>query len=370
VHRVRAAALAVVWLSACTGEPDAQRVNTGGGDDGTPSGTGSGGGTGDAGEGTGSGTGSGGGTGGTGTGTGGGTGGTDGTGTGGDEVLPELGPCPTVGDEVQWGSLVEPRVHEASGLAHSAANAGVLWTHNDAGNQPELFAFAEDGRHLGAWQIDTTMRDWEDLDRGFDATLGAEAIYVGDIGDNGRSRTEYRVLVVAEPAVDASATEPLSGLLTPAATVNLTYPEGRSYDSESLAVDPLTGDLILVVKSGDGISSVYRKAAPHVDAETVELEWVGSLAFGTEPLVGNGRTTAASFSPDGAWFAIRTYTHAYLWRRPDAVSVGLMLTGAPCDLVAPDEDQGEAIAFRADGSGYITVSEGNNPAIFTKDLTP
>ena len=28
------------------------------------------------------------------------------------------------------------------------------------------------------------MQDWEDLDRGFDATLGAEALYVGDIEDN------------------------------------------------------------------------------------------------------------------------------------------------------------------------------------------
>lgn len=368
MHRVRPTALVVVWLSACTGEPGPQQVNTGGGGEGTSSGTdGGSGATGTGQTGTGTGTGSGGGTG---TGSGGGTGGTDGSGTGGGEVLPELPPCPTVGEEVTWGAVAEPRIREASGLAHSAANAGVLWTHNDAGNQPELFAFAEDGRHLGVWQVETTMRDWEDLDRGFDATLGADAIYVGDIGDNGRTRTEYRVLVVAEPAVDAAATEPVSGLLTPAATVTLTYPEGRSYDSESLAVDPLTGDLILVVKSGDGISSVYRKAAPHLDGEVVELEWVGSLAFGTEPLVGNGRTTAASFSPDGAWFAIRTYTHAYLWRRPEAVSVGLMLTGPPCDLVAPTENQGEAIGFRADGTGYITVSEGNNPAIFTKDLTP
>ena len=142
------------------------------------------------------------------------------------------------------------------------------------------------------------------------------------------------------------------------------------YDSESLAVDPLTGDLIIVVKSGDGISGVYRKAAPHVDGETVELEWIGSLAFGTEPLGGSTRTTAASFSPDGAWFAIRTYSDAYLWRRPEGIPVGLMLTGEPCDLAAPAEDQGEAIAFRADGSGYITVSEGLHPAILTKDLTP
>lgn len=355
------AALLIVALAGCTGtavEP--------------PAGTGEGAGSGDAG--TGQGTGSGGGTGGgtgSGGGTGAGTGSSGGTGTGGEEeVLPELPPCPAVGGIGSWGDVAEDRIIEASGLVHSAANAGVLWTHNDARNQPELFAFAEDGRHLGAWMVDTTMRDWEDLDRGFDATLGAEALYVGDIGDNGRVRGTYEVLVIAEPAVDAGATEPVVGSLTPAARLTLTYPEDRSYDSESLAVDPLTGDLILVVKSADGVSGVYRKAAPHVDGETAELEWIGSLAFGTAPLTGSTRTTAATFSPDGAWFAIRTYTHAYLWRRPDAVSVGLMLTGEPCDLVAPSEDQGEAIAFRADGSGYITVSEGEHPAILTKDLTP
>lgn len=354
-------ALLAVLLVGCTGKTETPGTGSGAG-----TGEGSGDTDADTDVDTDGGTGGGGGTG-TGTGTGGGG---TGTGTGGEEVLPELPPCPSIGPIGSWGEVAEPRILEASGLVHSATNAGVLWTHNDARNLPELFAFGEDGGHLGAWQVDTTMRDWEDMDRGFDATLGAEALYVGDIGDNARNRGTYSVLVIREPVVDAAATEPIAGTLAVDATLTLTYPEDRSYDSESLAVDPLTGDLIVVVKSGDGVSSVYRKAAPHVDGEAAELEWIGSLTFGTDPLVGNPRTTAASFSPDGAWFAIRTYSHAYLWRRPDAVSVGLMLTGEPCDLAAPAEDQGEAITFRADGSGYITVSEGEHPAILTKDLTP
>jgi len=373
VRGVRAALpdlLLVGLLTGCTGTGS---VAPGPGGDATGTGIDPSDGEGASGEGPGGtgGTGDGGGTGGTGD--GGGTGGTggssDGGGTGSGEVLPELPPCPTTGPISSWGEVEEDRILEASGLVHSAVNPGVLWTHNDARNEPELFAFAEDGRHLGAWAVDTTMRDWEDLDRGFDATLGAAALYVGDIGDNARARGTYEVLVIPEPAVDAAA-PPQTGLLGPAATLTLTYPEDRAYDSESLAVDPRTGDLVLVVKSAEGISGVYRKPAPHVDGEAVELEWVGSLAFGTTPLGGNPRTTAASFSPDGAWFAIRTYSHAYLWRRPEGVSVGLMLTGEPCDLAAPAEDQGEAIAFRADGSGYITVSEGAHPAILTKDLHP
>ncbi|MEC7947365.1 MAG: hypothetical protein VX265_07325 [Myxococcota bacterium] len=366
---MRRAPLAAVLFSACTGTSEPAQINTGDADGGADTDPG------DGTPGTGVGSGGTGGTGGTGGGGGGGTGATGGTGgTGSDpgdgEVLPVLPPCPTVGGIGSWGEVANADIREASGLVHSATNPGVLWTHNDAGNPESLFAFAEDGRHLGEWMVETTMRDWEDMDRAFDANLGAEALYIGDVGDNGRVRSEYGVVIVAEPLVDATAAEPLTGMLTPAATVTLTYPEDRSYDSESVAVDPLTGDLILIVKSGDGLSSVYRKAAPHADGERVELEWIGSLTFGADPLPGSPRTTAAAFSPDGGWFAVRTYTHAYLWRRPNAISVGLMLTGEPCDLIAPAEDQGEAIAFRADGSGYITVSEGLHPSILTKDLTP
>ena len=110
------------------------------------------------------------------------------------------------------------------------------------------------------------------------------------------------------------------------------------------------------MKSGDGISGVYRKTAPHVDGETVELEWIGSLAFGTEPSA-EARRRRRQASRRMARGSIRTYSDAYLWRRPENIPVGLMLTGDPCDPRGPREDQGEAIAFRADGSGYITVSE-------------
>ena len=48
--------------------------------------------------------------------------------------------------------------------------------------------------------------------------------------------------------------------------------------------------------------------------------------------------------------------------------MGVALAGQPCTIPQKSEPQGEAIAFLADGSGYVTVSEGVNQPVwlFTK----
>src|SRR5690606_17578486 len=102
------------------------------------------------------------------------------------------------------GVLRPPAIVEASGLALSRNNPGVLWTHNDSDDDgPQVYAFAaEDARYLGRYALDgAKVRDWEDMALGPGQRPGADALYLGDIGDNNKKRKRIVVYRVAEPVV-------------------------------------------------------------------------------------------------------------------------------------------------------------------------
>lgn len=275
-------------------------------------------------------------------------------------------PCPVPGPAEVWGTVANADIVEASGLAFSTKNPGIVWTHNDSADRPRLFAMTRTGGHVGEYTVATGNRDWEDLALGWDATFGAEALYVGDIGDNPSNREFVIVLVVPEPVVDLGAA-PFSLQLTEFASLTLVYPDG-AHNAEALLHDPVTGDLYVVTKSYAGDTSVFRKPAPHLDDTTTTLEHVADLVFGEDPLPGSGATTGGAFGPLGDRIAIRTYTHAWMFRRDQAFSVADAFTGEPCDLGAPAEEQGEAIAFTPDGAGYATLSEGEAPPVNYRPL--
>ncbi|MCP4809192.1 MAG: hypothetical protein GY913_12745 [Proteobacteria bacterium] len=260
--------------------------------------------------------------------------------------------CPRTGDTEILGQTNDEELNEISGVVDSPLNDGILWVHNDAGDDPRLFALSYDGAIRSVVDLSIARGDLEDIGRG--EVDGVPSLFVGDIGDNGRDNTAIWVHVVAEPTVDATQ-ERTETELTPTATLTLTYPEGVAEDAESLFVDPVTGDLFIVTKDSSGISNVYTKAAPHSTSET-ELELVTTLDFSSEPLSGS-LTTAATISPDGSQIIVRTYRQqAYLWERGEG-SVGSAFAGVPCEINMPTEPQSESIGFSVDGTSLFTVSE-------------
>ena len=273
--------------------------------------------------------------------------------------------CPDVGDTQTWGELQSDEINETSGVVVSALSEGVLWVHNDSGDSARLFALAEDGGLLATYTLDTSPRDWEDLAAGWNEELGSESLYIGDIGDNAHRRSSISVLILPEPAVDASQ-EAISETVSDFSTLTLTYPGEEAHNCETLAYDPRTGSLIIVTKSSDGESHVFEKPAPHEDGTSTELTWLRTLDFGTAPLTGSANTTAGAFSPLGDRFIVRTYSDAWIWIRDGSESLTEALDGEACDAVSPYESQGEAIGFTPDGKGYLTISEGvGSPVLFT-----
>lgn len=61
--------------------------------------------------------------------------------------------CP-ISEPFKTGEVKENEVVEASGLACSRRNPGVLYTHNDHNGDDDtakIFAFLEDGEQVGGW---------------------------------------------------------------------------------------------------------------------------------------------------------------------------------------------------------------------------
>lgn len=241
------------------------------------------------------------------------------------------------------GQLPNGTVDEASGLAASRVNNNVLWTHNDSGDDPRVYAITTKGavqctiRLKGAAHV-----DYEDIAVGPGPNKGVSYVYVADIGDNESKRKNIIVYRFPEPDITRST----SIEVTPE-RIQLTYPDGAR-DAEALFIDPKTQDLYIITKR-EMRSRVYRAAAPLEGGSTRRLDLVTDLPINL--------TTAADISSTGTEVLVKNYTFTYYWRRNNNETLGAMFKRKPSKVAYMPEPQGEAICFGADDAGFYTVSE-------------
>jgi len=243
------------------------------------------------------------------------------------------------------GELKGTAVVEASGLARSRTRPGIWFTHNDAGGLAEIYAFELDGTFVEThFVVGGDFVDWEDMAAGPCPGSDGHCLYIGDTGDNSRTRSSIVVYVVQEPAAGEPATV--------IATFPAFYPEGVQEDSEALFVHPRTGDIYLATKDYEStVSHIYRFHHEPTDSPQ-ELE----LVHDWEMKPGEAATTGGAWDSDGDRLVIRTYGAAHEWLTdpcaPDAHWGGET-------VVTPIGDfRGESIAYDTDG-GMITVTEGD-----------
>jgi hypothetical protein len=199
-------------------------------------------------------------------------------------------------------------------------------------------------------------------------------LYFGDIGDNDAKRSEIVVHRVPEPETPLPGT-PTSAEIADYDTLTLRYPDGPR-DAETFVVDAVSSDFLIVTKSiATGVSQVFRgDASASAGEQTLEL--VGEIDFaalreqivvpqGAPPLANGLRhiPTGGDVSPDGSLVAVRTYGAVFIWEREEGDRIWEAFQREPCLAPSVIEQQGEAIAFNAAGTGYITISEGMNPQI-------
>jgi hypothetical protein len=266
------------------------------------------------------------------------------------------------------GIVASDAIKEASGIAASRRVNDVWWVHNDSGDTARVFAIGTNGQTLGEYALaGATAIDWEDIALGPGPTRGTSYIYVGDIGDNTKTRTSVQVYRVPEPLVDPANPLGAPATLTDVATINLRYPDG-AHDAEGLIVDPSTHDLFVVTKDlAGGVAQVFRApASAPTDGSTTTMTQVATVSLGAFQGV-----TGADVTPAGDVVGLRTYFGVFLYPRTSGTTLGQAFSQPSCAGPAPpinggwpgSEPQGEAIGFTRDGRGYVTVSEGVHPPL-------
>lgn len=238
------------------------------------------------------------------------------------------GPCVIAG-----GPLALPELPESSGLAVSVRNPGLVWSHNDSGNDAVLFGIDAAGAVRARVRLPIRARDWEDVSTA--RCAAGDCIYAGDIGDNQRNRASIQIYRVPEPAAADTVTAAPDVLTA-------TYADGP-HNSEGMFV---AGDAIFVV-TRDLPATVYRAAIPSAGSATITLQPIARLGL-------NPVTDAEAFR-DGTSVIVRTAREIALYRTADL----LRGTATPYFRMSIDglrESQGEGVAL--DGNVIYLSSEG------------
>src|SRR4051794_26215639 len=196
-------------------------------------------------------------------------------------LLAIAAPCfalPSFTTAVQQGNIQSSLVVEASGIVASRANPNVLWTHNDSGDSARVFAMTTAGANLGTYSISGAGAvDWEDIDVGPGPVAGQQYLYIGDIGDNGLSRSSVSIYRVPEPTVSDLQT-PSNTIVLGAVRLILVYPDARR-NAESMFVDPATRDIYIISKENN-LNRVYRAPYPQSTTGTNTLQLMTTFSTG------------------------------------------------------------------------------------------
>lgn len=223
--------------------------------------------------------------------------------------------------------MTDARITESSGLALSRAYDGIAYTINDSGNEPLIFAVdLATGQTVGTTRVEGgTLRDTEALAIDADGML-----WVADTGDNGESRTDAALYALPEQGRgDHTVT---------AKRYPITY-DSDSHNVEALLVNPRSGAKLLVSKGL--LSGTVYALPPKLATDRANV----AVA---QDVTGPGTVTDATFTVDGKYEVMRSYTSIYLVDPAD---------GSVLDTVrAPYQKQGETIA--AEPKSLLIGSEG------------
>jgi len=261
-------------------------------------------------------------------------------------------------------SLADGDVVESSGLARSGRDPELLWTINDSGNEPVLFATDRAGQARGRVVISgATNVDWEDLAAGQRGD-GEPMLVIGDIGDNGRSRDGIVLYRVSEPAVNPADPAPIEEPLAsaPVERFPLAYPDG-AHDAETLLISPRGDEILIVTKDKLEPAGVYRVPQTMTPGVVATLEFAGLLALPGLPF-GVGLVTGGAVSIAGDRLVVRTYGAMFEWRVEPDQTLADALVAIPVRRSLAGTGRGEAIAYGDDGGTLLMTAEGSPCPLF------
>lgn len=244
------------------------------------------------------------------------------------------------------GVLEGQRMQEASGLVASISNPEMFWTHNDSGNEAEIFLIDKTGKLVCTVHLPNSKnRDWEDITIGAGPEKNKQYLYIGDIGDNNSVFDHKYIYRIEEPFLSRTVTDTTIRKID---EIKFRLPDGAR-DSESLMLDPQTNDLYIFSKREANVN-LYKLAHPFSTSNTTTAERVLEKL----PLT---MIVAADISPDGSEIVAKNYDHIYYWKRHKGEKLEAAISRTAEELLYTAEPQGESIAFDRTGTGFYTLSE-------------
>lgn len=260
------------------------------------------------------------------------------------------------GEPQEAGSIESGEITESSGITSSKCQPNVLWTHNDSGDGPFVFAIDQTGRNLGTWKVGKAENtDWEDI-ASIKDRAGKCFLYIGDIGNTRKEpRPEHKIYRIAEPDVSKAqhTSRKESAVTADADVLTFSYPDERQ-DAETLMVEPGSGTIYVVTKQRNKAAGVYKIAAAFDSKLTAER--IGEI---TVPAIPNGFLTGGDISPDGKRMVLCDYFAAYEFLLPsDAKTFDDVFRQKPVSIALGERTQGESVGYSADGLSLFATSEG------------
>lgn len=256
-------------------------------------------------------------------------------------------------------AVAETALVEASGLAASLRNSGVLWSHNDSGDTARVFALGSDGTALGRLRLPgVTAIDFEDIEAAMCPDGSGPCIWIADTGNNGFHRTDLAVYAVPEPTV--SRAHPLGDAVASKVwRFPVRYPRGAAIDAEALVVQPDGAAFYLFEKIDAAKSRIFGAAGSFRDGVPVTLALVGTVSSPGVPIRRGRMITGADLHPSGTRLLLRVYTAVVEYRlRPGDFPAHLDEAPRTTVVLGPfSEPQGEAVAYDDSGTGLWTISE-------------
>ncbi len=268
------------------------------------------------------------------------------------------------------GLLQSPAVTEASGLAASPTAADALWLINDSGSPAVLHLAGTDGSDRGTVTLrDIRNTDWEDL---ASFILGGKPyLLVADTGDNGSTRPECLLHIVAEPALPAAGKK-LDETVSPAWTIRFRYDDGPR-DCESVAVDAKAAKILLISKRTTP-PVIYELPLKPTGNGLVTAKKIGTIPTpfpaGNPPIPFAAQPTGCDLSADGSTAVVITYLGTFVFPKAAGESWPAAFAKAPIALDPHLLRQAESVAFSRDGTLIHAVSEGVRSPLVTYRRSP
>jgi hypothetical protein len=234
----------------------------------------------------------------------------------------------------------DDRIIESSGLAVSSKHDDLVYTINDSGSHPMVYAIRlSSGDVVGV----TDLKSFDVEDTESIAVDARGILWLGDLGDNDEKRDDVSIIAFPEPG-------PGTHHLTTADRYGVTFPDGP-VDVEGMLVQPTSDQVFLVSKNRDGLGTIYRlptlRPGSTVEAEDLDVQAPTAV-------------TDATFTNAGTRALLRTNDEVWIYNPTTWEPISKIET--------PKLEQGESVTVERGDRAMLLGSEGKNSPILRVPL--